>query len=96
MTIIISLVYLLSFAGIFMAVGLSGSSSVVESIIQEPMLGLVLVFLLFGFFATIMWHRKSQRQENYKIWFYFSVGVILLLLLVPMAMNWQVFLRGLS
>ncbi|MBI2627302.1 hypothetical protein HYW72_00020 [Candidatus Nomurabacteria bacterium] len=96
MTIIISLVYLLLLFGVSLAVGLSGSSSIIESIMQEPLLGLDILILLFGLFSTIMWHRKSKKQKDYKIWFYLSVGSILLFLLIYILPNWQIFLRGLS
>lgn len=83
MAIILFIIYLLPLYFMYAAaIGLSGPSRIVETIMQEPVFDFLLLILLFGLFSTTMWYRKSKKQENYKIWIYLSVGPILLWLLI--------------
>ena len=95
MAIIVSLLYLFLIYGQSVAIGMSGSNSIMGSIKQEPILGLSFLILLFGLFATTMWYSKSRKKEDYKIWFYLSTGPILFGLLTMIILYWPIFLRGL-
>jgi hypothetical protein len=94
MATIIFLIHIFLFFIISLTGGMSGMSTM-KYITERPIVALYIVILLLGIFSTAVWGWKSARKENYKIWFYISIGSILLFLLIQIVPNWQVFLRGL-
>ncbi len=74
------------------------SRSMIQIYKDVPSFLLTDITLLFGIFATLMWYKKSKKKENYKMWFYFSMGGILFWLLIGILQNpnfnWQIFLRN--